>query len=386
MSTLLIGSANTEDVIILDNFPIENGKQRFTKVLRFEDRHALNRFKGFGGSAVNWSVWHKAVGGNPLLICPLGTDNRGKQVREELRKEGIMIFESSELAFADGVGLEGLGGHESNVTAHSYIWVDERKWTRTVMGTPSEQGAAPRWARSLLRVVRDTLEQTTIVSAMIGNIAAESQERRYTPQIIDAIKESNPDAFIYANFGKSQYSCPFDTWDTSLRNVDCFQFSLNEAKDFVIAGESRVTSRPPLDEVLAWFHSKRLNVIITLGRGGAVSVFGEHSSEVCLTWSRNLRRDIVDPTGAGDAFGAGFVACVNRFIRAGRPPLEDKDDRLLALGTGSVFGALACHGYGGVGGCFPPLEAQVGDPPTMRLTQCFALDDGNDLLYALDRD
>jgi len=308
-------------------------------------------------------------------------------LRDELSQSGLEFFEDPALLLVDEEVLSERDRKDSHATAHSYIFVGQRKWSRTVIGAPHDRGVGIRWARSVLEVVRDLLtKQTEIDTVMIGNIAAESQDHRYTPAIICAIKQANADTFIYANLGSSQYSLPYDSWSNSLRQVNCFQFSLREAKDFVLAGASSTTSQPTLEEVLHWFCQKKMNVVITLGRGGAVSVFGEFDNDVCLTWSRNLKRDIVDPTGAGDAFGAGFVACISRFRQVGRSPLDLKNDRLLALGTGSVFGALACQGYGGIGGCPASLVAQVGDPTLLNLTQSFPLDEGNDLLYALDRD
>ncbi|MEQ8790210.1 MAG: carbohydrate kinase family protein [Pirellulaceae bacterium] len=387
MNILLIGSANTEDIIILEQFPTEERKQKYSKLLRFEDRALHERFRGIGGSAVNWSFWLKAAAESPLLICPIGTDKRGQQVRDALSEAGISYLESDELPLAgdDTTSTE----PSPSATAHSFILVSRHNSSRTVLSSPREQEVTARWSASVLSVARDALRgKQDFCAVMVGNIAGESLERRVTPQLIEAVKEANSEAFIYANLGRSQYSIPYGTWSRSLGQVNCLQFALDEAKDFVVAGEdSDRAQRPTLEETLEWFHQRELNLVITLGRAGAVTVFGGVGDrEVYLTWPRYFKKQIVDPTGAGDAFGAGFVSCVSRTMRAGHDPLAEKRDRLLALGTGSIFGAMACQGYGGTGSCPTRVDAHVGDPRLLELTQCFPLEGAGDLLYALDRE
>lgn len=385
---LLIGSANTEDVIILKEFPIENHKQRYAKIFRFEDRSSHPLFNGIGGSAVNWSFWLTAAGEHPLLLCPIGSDERGEQMRNVLAEAHIENQENSGLVLAD----EDHAGDEQSscATAHSYILVAQNRESRTIIASPQDSRLSIQWSTSLEAHVGNVLKEHSYVkTAMIGNIAGDSEENNITPKIINMIKNHDESIFLYANLGRSQYSVPYQTWAKSIRKVDCFQFALNEAKEFVMAGDRGLTRKPSLEDSLRFFFRNELNVIITLGRGGAISLFGAlRDNSVLFTFPRNPRRDIVDPTGAGDAFGAGFVSCINRILSKHRPPLKAKNDRLDALGTGSYFGAMACLGYGGSGSCPGPGECavHVGDYKNLELSQSCPLDDAGDWLYAFDRD
>ena len=130
-----------------------------------------------------------------------------------------------------------------------------------------------------------------------------------------------------------------------------------------------------------------MNAIITLGRAGAISVFRKWKGTVCFSWPGLPERPTVDPTGAGDAFGAGFVASIVWASRTGRLPVGNEQDRNLALGTGSSFASRACQGYGGSGGCPRKgyLSSFVNDVSVLRLTDCRELGDTGEHLYSLDR-
>ena len=99
---------------------------------------------------------------------------------------------------------------------------------------------------------------------------------------------------------------------------------MNELEAIELAGSP--------DEALRLFSQKTPSVVITLGSGGAVGVFSGRRLEVS---ARSI--EILDPTGAGDAFCAGLLAAVER----GLPP-----ETGLEWGTEAAARILTV--YGGV--------------------------------------
>jgi ribokinase len=73
-----------------------------------------------------------------------------------------------------------------------------------------------------------------------------------------------------------------------------------------------------------------LEVVVTLGAAGAISVRGHDSIQVAAP-----RVDVVDTTGAGDAFVGAFAAA-----------LDAGDDRPKALSIATAAGSLACTMHG----------------------------------------
>lgn len=73
-----------------------------------------------------------------------------------------------------------------------------------------------------------------------------------------------------------------------------------------------------------------LEVIVTRGAAGAISVRGRDPIQVAAP-----RVDVIDTTGAGDAFAGAFAAA-----------LDASDDRRRALSTAAAAGSLACTMHG----------------------------------------
>jgi ribokinase len=73
-----------------------------------------------------------------------------------------------------------------------------------------------------------------------------------------------------------------------------------------------------------------LEVIVTRGAAGALSVRGHQSIQVAAP-----RVDVIDTTGAGDAFAGAFAAA-----------LDAGDDRIRALSVAAAAGSLACTMHG----------------------------------------
>jgi hypothetical protein len=237
---------------------------------------------------------------------------------------------------------------------------------------------------------------------MIGNVPVVNEAINYTSGVIShAGKE---DAFVYANFGSAQYSHPCQAWRQSgaWDAIGCMQFAIEEARAFVHASIVRdeqstqslddtptAIPLPSLSQMLDWFLHNKMNAVITLGRSGAVAVFPrtypESEDEVFFSWPSPPQGKSIDPTGAGDAFGAGFVSSVVNVQARGRPPLATERDCREALSVGTALGSKACEGPGGGGGC-PSKGALVGvlQDVDWTTTEVRPIRKAQELLFALD--
>ena len=366
---ILFGGANTEEIIVLKR-PFKEGD----KVPYHE------HFDGVGGSAVNWSFWLHAAGFTPLLYCPIGNDERGDQIRSALQEIDMSPNPT------EGTARSPVEDH----TRHSYIIVHEKE-KRTVLSDPTATG---RWLTDISEKIKGKLradEDENITMAMIGNIPSETEDLAKTLEIITALKDHRPDIFIYVNMGRAQREAGFQYWEKCLEQVDVFQFGLEEAKAFVKSALG-LNELPRLDIVIEQFVEWNTNVIITLGRGGAVSVFPRKDSlygRLFFTWP--ICAKVEDPTGSGDAFGAGFVAAMLHLLSQNVQvqDLLSEDYATGMLDTAGKFASEACKKYGGSTAC--PKDAgsmrqwlipSAGDAKTTCARKRHEM---NCALYALDR-
>lgn len=125
-----------------------------------------------------------------------------------------------------------------------------------------------------------------------------------------------------------------------------------------------------------------MSAVITLAGNGSVAVIKRDSRKrVIFTWPR-LPPKYVDPTGSGDAFGAGIVWS---YIVFG--PFKKISDYKRALSVGSYWGAVACGEYGGHAG-IPNIEEllrALGDTRDADYPSiCRSIERAEPLLYMLD--
>lgn len=168
-----------------------------------------------------------------------------------------------------------------------------------------------------------------------------------------------------------------------------FQFGLEEAKTFVKSAMG-LNELPGLDKVIEQFVEWNTNVIITLGRGGAVSVFPRTDSvygKVFFTWP--ICANVEDPTGSGDAFGAGFVAAMLHLLSQAIQDLFSEEHMRGMLDTAGKFASEACKKYGGSTAC--PKQAGsmrqwlIPSAHDAKTTCARKQHEMNCALYALDR-
>lgn len=122
--------------------------------------------------------------------------------------------------------------------------------------------------------------------------------------------------------------------------VDVFQLSLGEVRTFFRSHPAVRT----LADIIHWFRERHITAVITLDKFGAIATYRDGADGVIFEWPFDLE-SVVDSTGAGDAFAAGFTATL--FDHPG----EDFAGFLRAIQAASIWGAYACTSLGGAQDC-----------------------------------
>ena len=171
--------------------------------------------------------------------------------------------------------------------------------------------------------------------------------------------------------------------------LESFQLEIREAREFLCMDSEARKRRPKvkslnvksLKEMLEWF-SDKCTIVITLGHMGAVAR-RKGSDSVVLAWPYDLRRaDIKDTTGAGDAFGAGFVSTALK-----KKGLKTDKDLKEAAEVGRLWGAYACTTLGGANDCpgEVDLDKFAGHHSKFRESEVKTMEEAEPILKILDR-
>ena len=92
-SIVTIGSANTEQILAVD------------QMIKGSKCNCKHIEESFGGSAVNWGIRLKTMKVKQIsqiyVACPLGGDDKGEYIRNELEKLGIVVVPKLTLAEQD---------------------------------------------------------------------------------------------------------------------------------------------------------------------------------------------------------------------------------------------------------------------------------------------
>lgn len=190
----------------------------------------------------------------------------------------------------------------------------------------------------------DDLIRVNPGAVFIGHIHSDyplngnSTKGECTKYIIDKFKKKT---IIYANFGNSQINLGVNFWEPYLPSINIFQLNLNEAKKF-FAVDGLDNS---LSDIVQWFRNKGLSAVITIDRFGAIGIHKDEKDSIILAWPVIDVKDIVDTTGAGDAFAAGMLSKLHN------KPNFSFHDFHSAIETARIWAAYACRTFGASGEC-----------------------------------
>jgi sugar/nucleoside kinase (ribokinase family) len=259
-----------------------------------------------GGSGAIFACAAARLGLRVVIVGAVGDDLFGRFMRDELE--------------ARGVDTRGLIVREGRQTGISVVLSrPEDRGTYTVPGTIDDLGAADVDPELLASVGHVHVASYYLQSAL----------RPGLPDLLSRTHSAGATTSLDPNWD------PTESWAGALldllEHVDLFL--PNAVELLKIARESDV------ENAAAAIARRTGTVAVKLGRGGGLAL---HGSEIAR--AAGIDADIVDTTGAGDAFDAGFVTGLVRGWPLAR-----------ALSLANACGGLSCRTVGGVDGQ-PSLE------------------------------
>jgi len=330
---LCIGSAVSENVRRAEH-EVRLGEKNFTT------RHEL-----LGGSGYSYTCRLLAMGHPAIPILTVGKDSIGEEIQSSLTTLLMNLPDGKGRRIAEFVQDERFFCQDLR-NLESTIIVSNAG--RTILTEePVNANLFTQFVRQRLDTLEREFDDLNVRAVMIGHIYADN--RKFNPKGQGAttrmLIRRFKDALVFANFGESQYDLGWSFWKNRLHNVRLFQLSMSEARRFFCAGDSRRSSPPPLREIIRQFDRQKICAIITLDKYGAIATRPDRPDHIYIAWPHAIPK-LVDPTGAGDAFGAGLVAS----FYTGSHDFEQ------ALQVARSWAAYACTTVGGANECPSPEE------------------------------
>ena len=285
MKILGIGNAIVDVICkVDDNFIDQNNLTKSTMKLFFDENEFKNLLKNLkiektvsGGSVANSIVGISQLGNKAGFIGKISDDKFGSNYEEGLKKENVEYFYSKK--------------KEKLPTGTCLILVtpDSERTMCTFLGTAGKINEND--------VSSDAIKKSEIIF-LEGYLWDEGEPKKAFDKAINnanKVAMSLSDLFCVDRHKKNFLNLVKNKLDITFANEQEIS-TLIEAKNF--------------DEVVNF--SKQLNkmIIVTRGEKGAIAINGEEIIETSI--QKNL--NIVDLTGAGDLFAAGFLhGYINKF-------------------------------------------------------------------------
>ncbi len=261
------------------------------------DTDAHVRWTG-GGAAANVAAWLASAGVPVVLVARAGADLAGRGAVAELREAGVVV----------------------------HVAVDGERATGTcvvVIGADGERTMLPDRGANLA-IAPDDLPAELFMSGghlhLSGYTLLHDGPRAAGLAALDHAREAGMTISIDPASAAPLAACGIERVLGWIGGVDLLLPNLDEARVLTGEDEPEAAARALVGRAAA------REVIVTLGAGGALWTDGR---EVVRVAAPEVER-VVDTTGAGDAFAAGWLAA----RRAGAEPRE-------ALGAACAQGARA---------------------------------------------
>ena len=153
---------------------------------------------------------------------------------------------------------------------------------------------------------------------------------------------------ILANLGNSQIVMGYDFWKDEIEAIDILQLHIEEMKILFASNNKELK----LTEIIDILIEKKISAIVTLDEFGAVCTFKDAGDRIIIAPPFELG-NIVDPTGAGDAFAAGLIATL------AQSPTISFSNLYSAVDDARFWAAKACLSLGGSSTC--PQRSELDD-------------------------
>ncbi|MFN0012208.1 MAG: hypothetical protein ACKVS8_11265 [Phycisphaerales bacterium] len=379
-SFVVVGGANSETIIPLQH-PLSSGA-----------KHSADRqVETVGGGGLNQAVRLRMVGHTVFPVLPIGLGPGGVACSAALDVEMPDMGPPNHTYDAD--------------TSHATILLSHEE--RTIITVDSGVGIkfADEVASRVEKAARDAADQPAQragrpFAILVGHIRGE-KSLEATKACFAKCSGGSVLRFFFP--GSSQYKRCFHQWDDLWDQIHYVQFELSEARDFVFRSrecekcraciknrqETRLardaayrndwkanaerqqaihmdatSEQPSLEAILSFFQMANTTAVVTANRWGAAAVL-RNESKLFLVPPYRIP-GVKDPTGAGDAFGAGAASKAMEFSTptpVGRAPgAFTKENFQAVLNSGSLWGRIACDEYGGCSHC--PTSAEIGHQET----------------------
>jgi ribokinase len=307
MSRLRLGpaslrrSADRPHILTMGDLMVDVTVALSAEIARATDTSARIR-TGWGGSAANVAAWLAAIDVSTAFLGRVGTDAFGQAAIDALRAAGVTVYAEADVDRPTG-------------TCVVLVHPDGERSMLPDPGAnaglrPEHLGAEPfAWA-SHLHLSAYTLFST---DSRIAGLAAQSLARRADMTVsVDAASAAPLTTAGVDNFL---------TWTSG---ADLLFANLDEAIALTGASDPHAAA-----EALTGHYSE---VVVKLGAAGAIWA-GESAGQVRV---EGRAVEVVDTTGAGDAFAAGFLSAR---LGCGDPEAALEAGTALAAGAISRLGA-----------------------------------------------
>lgn len=295
----------------------------------------------YGGSGVNHAMRLLLAGYEAIPIVAVGKDELGKEIQSALA-DAAKIGGTSHgtIEFINPATPDPF--FDPNIHTSSTVIIVHGA-QRTIF-TQNLRGGE-YFLKHIKRRIHDLRNSITKkpCAVMIGHIHSDSAELNKNPGECTKfiVEEFKDETLIFANFGNSQINQGMKFWIDTLPDIDIFQLNLEEAKRFF----SNDGEENSLVEIVDIIRNQNITAVITLDKFGAIGIHKDRKESIILAWPLIEVRDIVDSTGAGDAFGAGLVSHL-----CGKHNFNFFEFQQ-AIETARTWSGLACKDVGGSGNC-----------------------------------
>ncbi len=298
-------------------------------------KHSVKVESLWGGSGVNFTARLLAAGRSVLPVLPIADDHGGEQIIQALRSvatEGGVIDDISK----QWSELKLFNCEARTPTTVLIIHGSERTAFRQQIET------GDRYLSEMTSQIDQLCATCATPSALlIGHVPRGREAVESTAEVVEhLIDKYRNRALIYSVFGSSQLHLGWEFWEKHIRdNIDIFQLNLSEAKSFFSDDGKASTTEAVLDRL------RHLNTsaVLTMDRFGAIAI-NPQSDDIYMAWPLINSAEVVDSTGAGDAFAAGMIS-----VLCDIGPGYTTHHFEQALAEGSRWAAAACTIQGGAG-------------------------------------
>jgi len=327
---LVIGSGNVENILTATNDIV------------VAEKHTVERSVSHGGSGTNYALRLLAAGHDAYPILSIGDDQYGQEIISRIVQQAKM----------DGASL----GVLDFLNVDKYLSTEMSTPSTTIVVSPNERkmySEKPSGLASFKKYMEKQIDRFQKIIegypsvVMIGHIFADSGEYENIDKgecTISLLTRYKSRSTICTNFGYSQLKHGSKFWEQHLPCIDIFQLNIMEAKLFFSDDDTVLN----LVDMMNWFTDRNINAVITLDKFGAVATHSDISKCAIIGWPIIDRNEVVDATGAGDAFASAILSIISSAPRNRQNKLVKIDEELFrkAIKEGRIWSAEACMHFG----------------------------------------